>query len=173
VRFTLKTLFVAIFVSALICCVFFALPARLTLIVLSSLFFLAPPILIAGIVYGRGYGRAFSVGCVSAGGCLPFVYLYYVYGLAMMFSDGDWLSEVDNDTMLTIKVYFAVATVLIGLSGLAAMSVRWLSLRLNRKDDKLSASDPKEYSLLHGRVATIQMESTPIDPEPRQSSPLS
>ena len=87
-RFTLKTLFVAILVSALICCVLFALPARLTLIVLSSLFFLAPPILIAGIVYGRGYGRAFSIGCVSAGGCLPIVYLYYAYGLAMLLERG-------------------------------------------------------------------------------------
>jgi len=171
VRFTLKTLFAAISVSALICCIFFALPGWLSAIVLGTLWFLAPPLLIAGIVYGRGYGRAFSIGCVSAGGCLPFVYLYYVYALAMTLVDGDWFTEIDNDAILAIKIAFAVATVLIGLSGLSAMSVRWMSLRLNRKADKHRASPPKEYSLLHGRVSTIQMESTPVEPEPRSNAP--
>lgn len=167
-RFTLKTLFVAIFVSALICCVFFALPGWLSVAVLGFLWLLAPPVLVAGIVYGHGYGRAFFIGCVSAGGCLPMIYLY---GYAFLLNDWDWFEGTDNESVLTVKIAVAVFFALVGLSGLAAMSVRWLSLRLKRKADECPPSDSKEYSLLHGRVSTIQMESTPVDPEPQQSSP--
>jgi len=168
VRFTLKTLFVAVSAAALICCVFFALPGWLAVAILAFLWFLAPPVLIAGIVYGRGYARAFFIGCVSAGGCLPMVYLYV---FAAIWAEWDWFDRADNETALTAKIAVAVFSFLVSLSGLAAMSVRWLFLRLYGKTGEHQASTPKEYSLLHGRVATIQMESTPIAPEPRHSSP--
>ncbi len=163
-RFTLKTLFAAVSVSALVCCIFFALPGWLSLSILGMLWFLAPSMLIAGIVYGRGYGRAFSIGCVSAGGCLPLVYLY---GLAIVANGWDWLESADDNSMLAGKIAIAIFTVLMGLCGLAAMGVRWLSLRLNKNAHAQEPSSPKEYSLLHGRVATIQMGSTPVEPEPQ------
>ena len=108
-RFTLKTLFAAVSVSALVCCIFFALPGWLSLSILGMLWFLAPSMLIAGIVYGRGYGRAFSIGCVSAGGCLPLVYLY---GLAIVANGWDWLESADDNSMLAGKIAIAIFTVL-------------------------------------------------------------
>lgn len=169
-RFTLKTLFVVVSVAAVLCCAFFALPGWLSLIVLGTLFSLVPPALIAGIVYGRGYGRAFSIGGISAGGCLPFIYLYYSFAFSMSYING--FDDLDDESVLGIRVVFAVILFLVCLGGLAAISVRWLSLRANRKAGKHRPASPGDYSLLHGRVSTIQMESTPIDPEPRQSSPL-
>jgi hypothetical protein len=166
-RFTLKTLFATVSVSALICCIFFALPGWLSLSILGLLWFLAPPVLIAGIVYGRGYGRAFSIGCVSAGGCLPLVYFY---GIALVANGWDWINSADDNSVLSMKIAVALFSVLMGLCGSAAMVVRWLSLRLNRSASAPEPSSPKEYSLLHGRVATIQMESTSVEPEPQESA---
>jgi hypothetical protein len=124
--------------------------------------------LIAGIVYGRGYGRAFSIGCVSAGGCLPLIYIYGV--MAILSSGGDWSGSVGDDSTLMIKIAFAVFTVLVGLSGLAAMAVRWFSLPVKKKAIKQTPSSPPEYSVLHGRVTAIQMESTPVEPELEESA---
>lgn len=169
-RFTLKTLFVVVSVAAVLCCAFFALPGWLSLIVLGTLFSLIPPAMIAGIVYGRGYGRAFSIGGMSAGGCLPFLYLYYSFAFLMNLIHG--FDDLDDESVLGIRIVFVVILVLVCLGGLAAMSVRWLSLRANRKASEHLSASPGDYSLLHGRVATIQMESTPIDSDPRQSSPL-
>lgn len=166
-RFTLKTLFAAVFVSALICGIFFALPGWLSLCVLGLMWFLAPSVLIAGIVYGRGYGRAFSIGCVSAGGCLPLVYMY---GVAIVASGWDGVMSVDDNGVLIMKVAVALFSVFIGLCGLAGMAVRWLSLRMNGNGNAKEPSSPKDYSLLHGRVATVQMESTPVEPEPQGSA---
>jgi len=47
-RFTLKTLFVAVFVVGLVCCVFFAMPDWLSFSILALLSFPIPPVLIAG-----------------------------------------------------------------------------------------------------------------------------
>lgn len=169
-QFTLKTLFVALSVAAVLCCAFFALPGWLSLIVLGTLFSLIPPALIAGIVYGRGYGRAFSIGGISAGGCLPFIYLYYSFAFSMSFITG--FDDLDDESVLGIKFSFAAILVLVCLGGLAAVSVRWLSLRANRMASKHQPANRGDYALLHGRMSNIHMESTPIDPEPRQSPPL-
>jgi len=169
-RFTLKTLFAVVSVAALICCVFFALPGWLSLTVLGLLAFLAPPVFIAGIVYGRGYGRAFCIGCVCAGGGLPLIYEYAgMCGLEIVLVD---FEATDNDRVLSMQIAFGVVSVLIGLSGLAAVGVRWLCLRQNRTASESQSLSPAEYSFLHGRVSTIQMESTPVEPEPRGNASL-
>ena len=68
-RFSLKTLMAATSVTAVLCALFFALPGWLAVLILGSIGVFTPPALIAGIVYGRGFGRAFSIGCITAGGC--------------------------------------------------------------------------------------------------------
>jgi hypothetical protein len=164
VRFTLKTLLAAVSVAAVVCCVFFAMPFWLSLGILALFWFMAPAALIAGIVYGRGYGRAFSIGCVSAGGCVPIIYLYYAY--AILLSGLDSIDLSDGEGAAGIKLAFAAFFILVGLSGLTSMGVRWLSLRWQRKAEPPRPPARPEYSVLQGRVTTIQMESTPVAAEP-------
>jgi hypothetical protein len=170
VRFSLKTLLATVSVAAVVCCVFFALPYWLSFIILGLFWFLVPPALIAAIVYCRGYGRAFAIGCVSAGGCLPIVYLYL---LVSLFSSID-LPTDDNGAMV-VKIALAAFSVVVGLSGLTGVGVRWLSLRSAKNAEAPRKPLPAEYSVLQGRVSTVPVESTSaaIEPQTDASVPSS
>jgi hypothetical protein len=149
-RFTLKTLMAATLVAAILCCIFFTLPGWLAIVVLGFFWMLAPPALIAGIVYGRGYGRAFSIGCVSAGGCMPVLWLY---SLAIV-ADGSGLSlSMDDESAAGMKIAFGLLFMLAGLSGLTSMIVRWASLRMQSR--KELPSESPAYSVLQSRVTTV------------------
>lgn len=159
-RFSLKTLLATVCVTSVVCGIFFALPYWASLCILVLFWFLVPPTLIAGIVYGRGYGRAFCIGCISTGGCVPLLYMYMV---AIMFSGLDVLDELDAESAAGIKIAFAAATILVGISGFASVCVRWLSLRCSSEDTPRSSKPAsKEYSVLQGRVTTMKMTSTPV-----------
>ena len=94
---------------------------------------------------------------------MPLLYIYYV---AALLSGIGWLDEIDDESATGIKIAFAVLTVLVGLSGFASVFVRWLALRCGGDASQSSSPDSKEYSVLQGRVTTIQMESTPVASEP-------
>ena len=153
-RFTLKTMMAAMLVAAVLCCVFFSLPGWLAIAVLGFFWLLAPPALIAGIVYGRGYGRAFSIGCVSAGGCMPFLWMYSV--IIVGIGGADLGVSLNDESAAGIKIAFGLLFVLAGLSGLTSMGVRWMSLRMAAR--KESPSSTPEYSVLQSRVTTIPSE---------------
>lgn len=153
-RFTLKTMMVAVLVAALLCCIFFTLPGPLAIAVLGFFWLFAPPALIAGIVYGRGYGRAFSIGCVSAGGCMPLFWMYL--WIIVAFGGGDLAVSLDEESAAGIKIGLGILFMFAGLSGLASMTVRWLSLKMAVHE--FSSQPDAEYSVLHRRVATVQTE---------------
>jgi hypothetical protein len=83
----------------------------------------------------------------------------------------EWPIELEDGSVLGVQMAFAVVSVFVGLSGMTAVGVRWLSLRVTSKGDKQQTSSPPEYSVLHGRVATIQMESSPVELERQQGLP--
>lgn len=161
-RFTMKTMMVATIVASVICAIFFALPGWLSVCMIGLFWLFAPPVLIAGLVYGRGYGRAFCVGCVSTGGCLPILYLYL---LMAMFSGFEVFEAIaDEETAAFVKIYSGVIFVLIGMSGLLAMSVRWFSLRMAKSTQQASGI-AAPYTVIHGRVSAGTLESETYSPD--------
>lgn len=152
-RFSLKTMMAAISVTAILCCVLFAFPGWLSVTVLGLFWSFTPPALIAGIVYGRGYGRAFSIGCLAAAGSLPMIYLYIVAILVGLSGLDDVSISLDDDMTLAIRIYSGILFIFVGFSGLTSMAVRWASLKMAEKE--ASKSLP-QYSILHRRIATVE-----------------
>ncbi|MDP6556227.1 MAG: hypothetical protein QGG71_16280 [Pirellulaceae bacterium] len=156
-RFSLKTMLTTISVAAVFCCIFFTLPSIVAIPLLGLIWMLAPPALIAGIVYGRGYGRAFSIGCVATGGVLPIIWLYSTMAFAGAFADLTSLT-VDKETAIYVKLSFGATFVLMGMSGLTSMAVRWLSLRLAEQQPGPAPApiqSPADYAVLQRRVTTL------------------
>jgi len=170
-RFSLKTMLTAISVAAVFCCIFFTLPALVAIVLLGLIWMLAPPALIAGIVYGRAYGRAFSIGCVATGGVLPILWLYSTMMFAGVFTDLSSL-VIDKDTAIYIKLCFGATFVLMGMSGLTGMIVRWLSLRMAAQQPVPAPAlthAPADYAVLHRRVTTLPANRSSAEhhgPEP-------
>lgn len=152
-RFTLKTMLAAVSAAALVCTVFFALPGMISLIVLGVFWMLLPAALVAGIVYGRGYGRAFSIGAVVTGGCMPMLWLYAMFSGFAIISDIDF-ADSGGEEVVILQIYFAVIFGCIAASGLVSMAVRWWSLR----QQSAATPVPAAHSLLHGRVTTVELQ---------------
>ena len=153
-RFSLKTLMAATTVTAVLCAVFFALPGWLALAIMGFFGAFAPPAVLAAIVYGRGYGRAFAIGCIAAGGCVPLLYMYA--SLLAVGILGDWSAtsiSFDDETALAARVTFGVFFIFIGLSGLTSMGVRWLSIKMAEPETIAAAP---QYSILQRRIATVE-----------------
>ena len=158
-RFSMRTMMWTVTAAAVVCAVFFALPVVISMFILTGILLLLPPILIAGIVYGRGYGRAFCIGVVCTGGAMPIIMLYA--GIAIMQIFGE-ISTFGADESLAVKIYFAVGYAFMAISGFLAVATRWVCVRANAKPEpkvetptpfeKLPAVTPEEYSVLHSRV---------------------
>jgi hypothetical protein len=117
-----------------------------------------PPALIAGIVYGRGYGRAFSIGCVAAGGSLPMIYLYIV-AIAIGFSGlNDAAISFGDDVTLAVRIYSGILFAFVGFSGLTGMVVRWLSPKMAGSE---ASNTGPQYSILQRRIATVEASIEP------------
>lgn len=146
-RFRLKTLFIVVTVAALFSAIFFALPTTIGTFVCAIISVVAPPGFVSWIVYGRGYGRAFAIGCTAASAILLFsmglgMFLFVpwmstagVYGVEGMFMP---LYSVDPPVDTSDSPTFMFATLftpyplgfgLVLLSGGLSALVRWLALR--------------------------------------------
>jgi hypothetical protein len=90
--------------------------------------------------------------------------------MAILSSGLDWSGSIDEESASAIKLAFAIFSVLMGLSGLAVMTVRWLSLRTGKQAASQETGSPPEYSVLQARVTAMQMESTPLEPESTMGS---
>jgi hypothetical protein len=156
VRFTLRAVFLAVFVVAALCCLFFALPSFWSVGILFVVWLLAPAAMIAGIVYARGYVRAFCIGCVAAGGAVPMLYFYM---LATVLASVEIISVYDE--YADVKYVYAVLTAAVAVSGLVSMGVCWLSLRRNRRKGSVEPTQPSPYMALHGRFQTFQIDTLP------------
>jgi len=162
-RFTLKTLIAAISFAAVLCCIFFTLPAILVIPLLVLMWMMIPPALIAGIVYGRGYGRAFSIGCIACGGIFPVMWIYASMTMASLVTDWSNIT-IDNEVGIYLKVAFGASCILMGLSGLSSMTVRWLSLKFSPAAVQAMPNRlPEEYSVIHRRLTTLPANPTHTD----------
>ena len=140
-QFSLKTLFWFVSFSSVVCAVFLALPSWLGVLVLLFSLVILPTLVVSGIVYGRNYFRAFAIGVAPT--LLPVVgllMLFPLYGGLLVDGYGE------DDSYVTIKIFFAVYFIAVFISGLTGMWVRWLALRLatSRKQEEPAPASPFE-----------------------------
>jgi hypothetical protein len=124
-RFSLRALMMLVLLAALVCGAFFALPGIWSVMVLGALVTVAPGALVSGVCFGRGYARAFAIGCLAVAWAPSLYHLYIVVMLAAQGSD--FMDIADNwEEATALKIAYAVLFTLITLSGLLSVGVRWL-----------------------------------------------
>ena len=148
-QFSLKSMLLTTVVMSILCAMLFAVPPVVSIIFFLVTVLIAPPVLITGIVYGRGHLRAFCIGCVSSP--LILVLLYAPVMLLGLFdaSASDW---AEYGTQMKI-----MASCLLGglfASGAVSVFVRWLALRGQESPSKPGLG-PEAHSVLHQRVTVV------------------
>lgn len=134
-QFSIRALLAVILAVAHLCCVFFTLPDWLSPIVLAVLTFaVVPAALVSGVVYGRGSGRAFSIGAITPLAC--FVVSLFGYAMLGVLSvGGDLFSSADgSEVTVPIKIAFGIVSGGVAAAGFASAAVRWLCLRGQIRD---------------------------------------
>ena len=132
-----------------------------------------PTTLISGVVYARGYNRAFSIGALTASWATALVLLigsYTVMGIVIMGVSGD-LEELNsyNEEMLGInwtldlvcKSVLIVHAWFVAACGLIAVAVRWLHTMTVAAAENTSENPPasvwdelpSKSRLLHQSIA--------------------
>ena len=128
-RFSIRSL-LAVMLAAGVCCgVLFAFPHWLGALLLCLASFFLPPLLVAGIVYCRGMGRAFSIGWMSAEAGLFVLISPYMLMAGFAGAAEIDFSDVDNEGWLAVKVCLVVLWLYGIASGFAAAAVRGLAIR--------------------------------------------
>ena len=167
-RFSLLSMILLTAVAGGLCCVFFALPPVMTLIALFMVTMtVIPAAAVSGLIYGKGYRRAFSIGVLASMSWLliglPIVSIYI---LASLLDSPEFVSP-DSEPFNWIKLLFAVAYVTAFCGGLLSMGIRWLCLRRaatsSTTKDKHNAPstelvDARDsanvYAVLQGRISS-------------------
>jgi hypothetical protein len=124
-RFSLRALMMLTLLAAVVCGAFFALPGIWSVMVLGAVVTVLPGALISGVCFGRGYARAFSIGCLAVAWAPA---LYHLYIVVMLAAEGsDFVDIAENmEEARALKIAYAVVFSLISLSGLLSVGVRWL-----------------------------------------------
>jgi hypothetical protein len=117
-QYNLRTLMLVMVGVCVLTWLFFVLPGEIGVVVLWSGLFLAPSAVVSGILYFRGYGQAFAIGCIP-----PLVMLGW---FAMMEGDDLWRRGPGDD--LEDKVAIVVLMLVIMAGGGVAAGVRWLAV---------------------------------------------
>lgn len=158
-RFSLISLLGITGLIAIVCCIFFALPDVVSLIVLVAITMsVIPAASISGIVFGRGKTRAFWIGVLaSSGWIVPLIAFYSVLG-----GLGGGLDE--EEAIWFYKAFFAIIYATSAACGSIAMGVRWLCQRgtnvanvaTPQPQPTIMVIDPRDkaelYAILQGRM---------------------
>jgi len=162
-KFSLRSLLALTGIVAVLCCLFFVMPAPAVVIVIGVSVLSLPVILVAAIVYGRGYVRAFAIGSISWWGCLSFGLMY----LPMMVLGGANSDTFESaiEAVVEIKTAFAILLGIMLWAGSLAVIVRWVCLKQIPRQPNQAAVleapqtmliDPHDkaelYAILQGRI---------------------
>lgn len=172
-QFSLKTVLGVIAVAAVACAILFVLPNRLSYCALFFVTLVLPGGTLGLIVYGRGYARAFGIGCAASPIAWALGALVPLYLVGFM-QDFEALAILGADDAKApyIKGCFVVFHLLNGSCGLLAVGVRWWTLRADSPPKKPAALragvlTDKPYVVLHDRVRVpISDEASAIESAP-------
>jgi hypothetical protein len=149
----------------------FVVPDWFAFYVLMLVGLITPPALVSGIVYGRGYVRAFAIGALISA---TWLFTYISYDIPYRLLSGDTVNVVIFSyvkDLTRFKIGFAIHCLMTTLSGLTAVGVRWMCLRtkpgaaqkvaptlagikaMNVSEMEITPRDKAElYAILQGRV---------------------
>ena len=127
-QFNIRSLMILTAAVAVIVWVLFAPPQIVGTLVLLGICLMVPTTVLSGIIYQRGYWRAFFIGAAPATAGLFLSLSVFVFD-AM--EDGDWLEIFvqDSNNAVEMKLALAPPLALIALSGLTGMAIRWWANR--------------------------------------------
>lgn len=126
-RYSLKSLMLLVFAVCLFCGVFVVAPPPLTAVAAGLLYATSLPAAIGGIVYLRGYLRAFCIGS-----CVPVAVLW----TGLLIEDGMAGEIVEELLDFRIRdraefvIFFALCVLVIACCGLATTGMRYWGQRL-------------------------------------------
>ena len=150
-RFSLRFLIVVTAIIAVYCGLVWGVPTAVGLILLSLLTTFIPPLIVGGIIYGRGTARAFWIGC-AASGFIPFLVAAF-YSFQWSFVRMDGINELgDEGWILTLTM--AICHALVFANGLIVVLSKWLYAP---KGDR--AESNRHYEIIHRRVSLSGSES--------------
>jgi hypothetical protein len=120
IQFSLGTLLLLPVIAGCAMAVLFTKPFNVAAKELYIIAFLLPAILTGGIVYGKGYTRAFCIGALFPAGML---FLYST----MQFTDVLFGQVQDYNTFFTLQCLFGGSWLAAVVSGCMCMGIRWLA----------------------------------------------
>jgi len=145
-KFSLRTLFLMTLAMAFYLALVFAITAPVRLVAVATLTFLTWPAVMTGIIYDRGYGRTFWIGC-SGTAIIPFLYIAYCffqYPGELLIHPHDLRSSFSDEQ---IAYPLVGCHGLILLSGLTAVAVRWLLIESRTRHGSVSAASDSSTTL--------------------------
>src|SRR5262245_35697824 len=126
-QYRLRTLLLVTLAVAVLCWVSFVLPDPIGVFTLFATLTIVPGLTAAGIVYFRGYQRAFWVGAAPAQFLLAVFLFPLIWSLGyegiLSFRGIDWSSDG-----VLIKAHLLSAIAIIVVSGFGGMLIRYLSI---------------------------------------------
>jgi hypothetical protein len=160
-RFSLSTLLLWVTGLAIYFAVVFALPfiASYVCLMLATVFIM--PVVVTGIVYERGYARAFWIGCAGPA-VIPMLSVLTLGGgfflpiYALM--DGDIVG--DEGRIYTLMIGGSHG--LVFLSGGVGVAARWL---IEHKHRGRRMNVAEGGSILHGRVTVADLQTAQVENE--------
>lgn len=123
-QFSLRAFLIFVGLFSVYCGLTFALPVALSLLGLTLLTFLCPPVIVGGIMYGRGAMRAFWIGC-AASGFIPLIVALYL-GISMTIAAFTELGDLD-DGGRWYCAGLAFCHLSVAVYGLIVVAIRWFS----------------------------------------------
>lgn len=134
-QFRLRTLFIATAVTAALVWIFYVPPQWLGLLAIYLIYALLPAVIVAGIVFHRGYWQAFFVGMAPWALLVIFwhtVQAFPFVALSWPFNGDLW--STDPEQLFVDKAVLA-ASIMLGIaSGLVGVGIRWWAITTRRQD---------------------------------------
>ena len=134
-RFSLRTLLIALTCCAVGCALLFAAPSYVAVPALIFLNVAVPAVLTAGVVYGCGTWRAFCIGGLFPSS-LTLYTIGWMLGLSFFEGPGDVYSpdswrDFAEDISATCRIYAGVSWAMTIVVGLIVVLVRKMAIRSN------------------------------------------
>jgi hypothetical protein len=146
-RFSLRGLLILVGGLSVYCALVFTAPVVLSILGLTMMSLFVPPVIVGGIIYGRGAWRAFWIGCAASGFIPFFVAAYLGLSMSAMILTGD--DELD-DAGRWYGVGLAFCHALVFFNGIIVVAMRWVYG--DGRADRPATSDSAPYTVIHRRI---------------------
>jgi hypothetical protein len=161
-QYSLRTMFVVMTVLAVALSGIYAGPSWVSMLTGLALSLLAPMVLTIGIIYGRGYGRTFCIGGLFPAGLIFIALIPESINFVPRVIGWEryYRTYPSSDEILAWRVALSifVAAMMIVVSGLVAVGVRWMVEAPQRRRER-EAFSREQTSRTSGLTAPTTPES--------------